>query len=281
MSITVAAGQWNAPTRFFPSGRSMPTFPPIAASTWPTRVDGTAIQSIPRRYVAATKPARSVVEPPPTRDEGGRALEVERAPEPLRLSDGLRGFAAGHEVRCLDAVERGDALVRDEGVARGVAVGSEPDPCRGEHDAVGIDGPRVGDVLVERLSSLVALPELALVPCERPPAPADALPRRVHVDVEVDDERVELVQEPPRLDGAASHGDHGRVAPPARVAHEPRLELAKRRLPLLREELPDRAVRVLDLAVHVVERAAQPPRDLLADGRLPRAHEAHEHEVSA
>ena len=42
-------GQWNAPTRFFPSGRSMPTFPPIAASTWPTSVDGTAIQSIPRR----------------------------------------------------------------------------------------------------------------------------------------------------------------------------------------------------------------------------------------
>ncbi len=184
-------------------------------------------------------------------------------------------------MRCLEAVERGDAFVRDQGVARGVAVGSEPDPCRGVHNALRIDGPGVGDVLVELLSSRVALSELALVPCERPPAPSDALPRRVHVDVEVEDERVEPVQEPPRLDGAASHGDHGRVAPPARVAHEPRLELAKRRLPLLCEELPDRPVRVLDLAVDVVERAAQAPRDLRADGRLPRAHEAHEHEVSA
>jgi hypothetical protein len=37
----------------------------------------------------------------------------------------------------------------------------------------------------------------------------------------------------------------------------------------------------LDLAVHVVERALQAPRDLLAHGRLPRAHEADEHEVPA
>ncbi len=66
MSITVDAGQWKAPTRFLPSGRSMPTFPPIAASTCPTSVEGTATQSIPRRYVAAANPTTSVVEPPPS-----------------------------------------------------------------------------------------------------------------------------------------------------------------------------------------------------------------------
>jgi hypothetical protein len=178
-------------------------------------------------------------------------------------------------------MERGDVLVGDERVAQSVLVGSEPDSRGREYDAVRVGRPGIGDVLVQRLSRLVALPELVLVTCERSSAAADARPGRVHVDIEVDDEDPELVQESPRLDGAASHGDHGRLAPPAHVAHEPCLELAKRRLPLLREELPDRAVGILDLAVHVVERAVQAPRDLLADRRLPRAHEAHEHDVSA
>ena len=65
-SITVRTGQWKAPTRFFPSGRSIAVLPPIAASTWPTSVVGTATQSIPRKYVAAAKPATSVVQPPPS-----------------------------------------------------------------------------------------------------------------------------------------------------------------------------------------------------------------------
>ena len=65
-SITVRTGQWNAPTRFLPSGRSSAVLPPIAASTWPTSVDGTATQRTPRRYVAATNPAASVVQPPPS-----------------------------------------------------------------------------------------------------------------------------------------------------------------------------------------------------------------------
>ena len=64
-SRTTRAGQWNAPTRFFPSGMSMPVLPPIAASTWPTSVVGTATHGTPRRYVAAANPATSVVQPPP------------------------------------------------------------------------------------------------------------------------------------------------------------------------------------------------------------------------
>ena len=44
----------------------MPVLPPTAASTMPRTVVGTAIQRTPRSQVAATKPARSVVAPPPT-----------------------------------------------------------------------------------------------------------------------------------------------------------------------------------------------------------------------
>ena len=43
------SGKWNAPARFFPSGVLIPVLPPIAASTWPVSVVGTAIQRIPRR----------------------------------------------------------------------------------------------------------------------------------------------------------------------------------------------------------------------------------------
>ena len=61
-----APANGRQPTRFFPSGRSIAVLPPIAASTWPTSVVGTATQSIPRKYVAAAKPATSVVHPPPS-----------------------------------------------------------------------------------------------------------------------------------------------------------------------------------------------------------------------
>ena len=65
-SITTRAGQWNAPIRFLPPGRSTAVLPPIAASTWPTSVVGTATHGTPRMYVAAANPARSVVQPPPS-----------------------------------------------------------------------------------------------------------------------------------------------------------------------------------------------------------------------
>ena len=63
--MTLTSGQWKAPTRFLPSGRLTAVFPPIAASTWPTSVVGTATHRIPRRKAAAANPAASVVQPPP------------------------------------------------------------------------------------------------------------------------------------------------------------------------------------------------------------------------
>src|SRR6266516_4337641 len=48
-STNVRAGQWKAPTRFFPCGRSIAVLPPIAASTWATRLVGTGVQAMPRR----------------------------------------------------------------------------------------------------------------------------------------------------------------------------------------------------------------------------------------
>ena len=65
-SITTRAGQWKAPIRFFPAGRSTAVFPPIPASTCPTSVVGTATQEMPRMYVAAANPTTSVVQPPPS-----------------------------------------------------------------------------------------------------------------------------------------------------------------------------------------------------------------------
>jgi len=44
----------------------MPVLPPTAASTMPSTVVGTETYRTPRSQVAATKPARSVVAPPPT-----------------------------------------------------------------------------------------------------------------------------------------------------------------------------------------------------------------------
>ena len=65
-SQSTPAGGWNAPTRFLPSAVSMAVLPPTAASTIPSSVVGTWTTAIPRSQVAATKPARSVVAPPPT-----------------------------------------------------------------------------------------------------------------------------------------------------------------------------------------------------------------------
>ena len=64
-SQSTAAGAWNAPTRFLPSFVLMPVLPPTAASTMPSTVVGTCTTRTPRSQVAATKPARSVIAPPP------------------------------------------------------------------------------------------------------------------------------------------------------------------------------------------------------------------------
>ena len=64
-SHSTPAGSWKAPTRFLPASVLMPVLPPTAASTMPSTVVGTCTTRTPRSHVAATKPARSVVDPPP------------------------------------------------------------------------------------------------------------------------------------------------------------------------------------------------------------------------
>ena len=65
-SHSTPAGSWKAPTRFLPAPVLMPVLPPTAASTMASRVVGTCTTRTPRSQVAATKPPRSVVAPPPT-----------------------------------------------------------------------------------------------------------------------------------------------------------------------------------------------------------------------
>ena len=50
---------------FLPPGRSTPVLPPIAASTWASRVVGIWTNSTPRRKQPAANPARSPTLPPP------------------------------------------------------------------------------------------------------------------------------------------------------------------------------------------------------------------------
>ena len=133
-SHTTRTGQWKAPTTFFAPGRSIAVLPPIPASTWPTSVVGTADHATPRMYVAAAKPATSVVEPPPSATTlpsrpianrpqrrsstagvlagspaGTSWRATSRAPSPtwaripwmpgdVRVGDELDGTVAGHEV---------------------------------------------------------------------------------------------------------------------------------------------------------------------------------------
>ena len=148
-----------------------------------------------------------------------------------------------------------------------------------EDDVVLVARHSIGDLSVERASPSVPLAEFAFVARERPPASLHTPPRGVGVDVEVNDERFGRIEKLPRLDGAAADGDDGVPATAERVPDEPSLDLAERDLPLARKHVPDRAVRALDLTVDVAKRPREPPRHLLSERRLPRAHEADEDEV--
>jgi hypothetical protein len=64
-SQSTPAGSWKEPTRFLPLRVLTPVLPPTAASTMASSVVGTCTTRTPRSQVAATKPPRSVVAPPP------------------------------------------------------------------------------------------------------------------------------------------------------------------------------------------------------------------------
>ena len=153
----VRAGQWKAPTRFLPCGRSIAVLPPIAASTWATRLVGTGVQAMPRRYVAAAKPAASVVQPPPSativplrsrrrscQRRSSAASVFASSPGGSSCVSARRG--AERELR-VHAVDAGDVRVRDER-DRAVAGHELAEPLQraaldvdaggGEHDVVGV-----------------------------------------------------------------------------------------------------------------------------------------------
>ena len=64
-SAITKRGAWKAPIRFLPCARSAPVLPPRLESTIANKEVGTTTQEIPRRKVAAAKPARSPTTPPP------------------------------------------------------------------------------------------------------------------------------------------------------------------------------------------------------------------------
>ena len=65
VSIATFDGFVNVPIAFFMPLKLMPFFPPMAASTIPSRVVGMRMKFRPLLYVDATKAPRSVVVPPP------------------------------------------------------------------------------------------------------------------------------------------------------------------------------------------------------------------------
>src|SRR3954469_18488179 len=123
------------------------------------------------------------------------------------------------------------------------------------------------------------MPELLTISCQRTIRVADARPCRVDVDRHPRGKR----GSPQALAGrlrencTSAEGDH-RGGARQRLRDDLLLDPPELRLPAL-EELADRAEALLDLLVRVDERAVREPRELAADRRLPRPHEADEGEV--
>ena len=115
-------------------------------------------------------------------------------------------------------MDAGDDRLGDEGRARSrdelprrASADLDVDAGGCEHDAVGVVARASADLVVERAAQLEAAAELALVLRERAIAVTRALPRRLDVDVEDDDELV--AQQLPnlgRLDRAAADRDDRR-----------------------------------------------------------------------
>ena len=275
--------------------------PPIAASTWPTSVVGHGHPVDPAE-VGRSGEAGGVGRAAAAEcDERAAPLESQRVPERLQRLDALRLLARRELVARarpgaerelgVHAVDPGDPRVADQ-LDRAVAAdqlaeplqrpGLDVDASHGEHDPVDVAGARVGGVVVERAPLLVQRAERRLVLRERPIASADAPPRLLRVDLDQDrhgalpQRRADLVG----TDGAAAQGDHGRRARREGVDRVLGLAQAERRLAARLEDARDRLLPG-DLTVDVDERASEPRRELLAEGRLARAHEADQSDVTA
>jgi hypothetical protein len=155
------------------------------------------------------------------------------------------------------------------------------------HGGCGQDGgfdvanPRVGRLLVDRRALLEEHAEVELVLRERPVRAAHAAPGVLDVDVDMERERVlaERVPDLRRAECASAEREHGRGTLPQALDREPRLLRPEEGLALA-EELGNAHPRQrLELAVDVDERTPEPPREVRAERRLARAHEAHERDV--
>ena len=211
-------------------------------------------------------------------DDRSVAVDTQRPPEPL----GLRAtvFAASPPgTRRVASIPCSSATVSSATTASPCASrawrGGHP-PRRGRRRRV--RGRSVGDGLVQRPSQLVSASEAGVVPRQRALAAAHALPRRVDVDVDVDDERVEPFHESGGLDRPAPDRDDARLPATAHVGDELRLELAERRFPRVAKTSAI-GPWACSSSVDVAERPPQPVGDLLAERRLARPHEADEDEV--
>ena len=139
-----SAGWWKAPIRFLPSAWLTPTLPPIELSTCASSVVGTCTSVMPRRKVAAAKPAVSPMTPPPTATMRAAAIG---AGADQRLVDArdrlqvLEALAVGNEDR-LAAAERALDL-RRRGSARSTGLETTkrraPTPMRVEQRRQPID----------------------------------------------------------------------------------------------------------------------------------------------
>ena len=64
--MKTACGCQKAPTKFFPSGKLIPVFPPIDESTWLSKVVGILIKCKPLLKILEANPHTSPQIPPPT-----------------------------------------------------------------------------------------------------------------------------------------------------------------------------------------------------------------------
>ncbi len=215
-------------------------------------------------------------------NERGRPLERERTPEAFDFGDGFRRLAGRDELRGVDLMELDDASVGHDRVSIRLSVRSKTDASRREDDAVEIVRARVGNAVL-REALVVQRTESVRVPCERPPAVSDALPRllRRHLEMHTEGVRLEGRACARRPERPSTKLDDGRGAPRERLDRNLLLQRAERRFSTRLEDLGDRLSDAgLDESVDRDELPPETRGHERPECRLARPHEANEGEVA-
>ena len=153
----------------------------------------------------------------------------------------------------------------------------------GQHHAVLLVCPRVGDLVVERLPLGEELAEAVLPLRERTAGAGNPAPRLRDVDLERHGQRVLGKERPGPLgeDGAAAQRQHSGSSPRELVGGDPFLEGAELCFTRTGEELGNgRAGAALDLGVEIDEPASKAFGHRGTDCALPRAHEPDERKMA-